>query len=163
MNKTIKFGERIRFVRKKAKVSQKEFCEMLDIPQSTLSAYETDRMQPTIAALVSISEKCGVSMDWLCGTNAVNNDTSSYIDTSEVCDNIIRCRKQCKMSQTDLAKALGKSIRTIQKYEKGEIDLTITTLCQIADALHTSAAELLGLETPEMLLRLMKKYIWFGG
>ena len=63
----INFGERIRLVRKNAECSQKEFCALLDIPQSTLSAYETDRMQPTIATLVKIAEKFNVSVDWLCG------------------------------------------------------------------------------------------------
>lgn len=63
----IKFGERIRTVRKNAGCSQKEFCSILDIPQSTLSAYETDRMQPTIASLVNLATKFNVSLDWLCG------------------------------------------------------------------------------------------------
>lgn len=65
--KKIKFGERIRKVRKNAGYSQKEFCTALDIPQSTLSAYETDRMQPTVASLVNIATKFNVSLDWLCG------------------------------------------------------------------------------------------------
>ena len=63
----IKFGERIRIVRKNAGCSQKEFSAMLEIPQSTLSAYETDRMQPTIISLVNIATKFNVSIDWLCG------------------------------------------------------------------------------------------------
>lgn len=63
----VKFGERIRTIRKNAGCSQKEFCSVLDIPQSTLSAYETDRMQPTVATLINIATKYNVSMDWLCG------------------------------------------------------------------------------------------------
>ena len=63
----LKFGERIREVRKNAGCSQKEFCAMLDIPQSTLSAYETDRMQPTAVSLVNIATTFNVSLDWLCG------------------------------------------------------------------------------------------------
>ena len=63
----IKFGERIRAIRKNAGCSQKEFCSLLDIPQSTLSAYETDKMQPTISSLINIATKFNVSLDWLCG------------------------------------------------------------------------------------------------
>lgn len=63
----IKFGKRIRIVRKNAGCSQKEFCALLDIPQSTLSAYETDRMQPTVMSLINIATKFNVSLDWLCG------------------------------------------------------------------------------------------------
>lgn len=66
-NEKLKFGERIRMIRKKAKCNQREFGAMLNIPQSTLSAYETDRMQPTVASLVNIAAKFNVSMDWLCG------------------------------------------------------------------------------------------------
>lgn len=66
-NEKIQFGERIRLIRKKAKCSQKEFGSMLNIPQSMLSAYETDRMQPTVASLVNIATKFNVSLDWLCG------------------------------------------------------------------------------------------------
>lgn len=68
----IKLGERIRTVRKKAKCTQKEFSSLLNIPQSTLSAYETDRMQPTVASLINIAEKFGVSLNWLCGVEGGN-------------------------------------------------------------------------------------------
>ena len=57
----IKFGERIRTVRKNAGCSQKEFCSLLDIPQSTLSAYETDKMQPTISSLINLATKFNVT------------------------------------------------------------------------------------------------------
>lgn len=63
----IKFGKRIREVRENAGYNQKEFGSLLNIKQSTLSAYETDRMQPTISALVKIAEMFNVSLDWLCG------------------------------------------------------------------------------------------------
>ncbi len=63
----MKFGKRIRAVRKNAGYSQKEFGSLLGIPQATLSAYETDRMQPTVSSLIRIAKKFNVSLDWLCG------------------------------------------------------------------------------------------------
>lgn len=74
-----KFGKRIRSIRQNAECSQKEFCAVLDIPQSTLSAYETDRMQPTVATLINIATKYNVSMDWLCGIDKTNG--GKYIDS----------------------------------------------------------------------------------
>lgn len=71
----LKFGERIRIVRKNAGCSQKEFCALLDIPQSTLSAYETDRMQPTVSSLVNIATTFNISLDWLCG---IENTAPSF-------------------------------------------------------------------------------------
>ena len=67
----IKFGERIRAVRKSVGCSQKEFGLLLDIPQPTLSAYETDRMQPTLTFLINIAINFDVSLDWLCGIKDV--------------------------------------------------------------------------------------------
>lgn len=73
----IKFGEKIKLLRINARYTQKEFCDLLGIPQSTLSAYETDRMMPTLGALINIASKFNVSMDWLCGLerNTVKFDT----------------------------------------------------------------------------------------
>lgn len=59
-------GKRIRALREYLNCSQKEFCTLFDIPQSTLSAYETDKMQPTLATLICMATRCSVSMDWLC-------------------------------------------------------------------------------------------------
>lgn len=77
-----KFGKRIRSIRQNAECSQKEFCTVLDIPQSTLSAYETDRMQPTVATLINIATKFNVSLDWLCGIDKTNG--GKYIDSKSI-------------------------------------------------------------------------------
>lgn len=68
----LKFGEKICQIRKNAGYNQKEFSALLKIPQSTLSAYETDRMHPPIFTLVKIAKKFNVSMDWLCGIGSDN-------------------------------------------------------------------------------------------
>lgn len=75
----LKFGKRIREVRKNAGCTQKVFCELLNIPQSTLSAYETDRMQPTVVSLVNIAETFNVSLDWLCGIEQTKPDGQDKI------------------------------------------------------------------------------------
>ena len=58
------------------KKTQKEFSELLGIPQPTLSAYESGRNKPTIDVVINIAEKCNVSIDWLCGRDSV-----SHLDT----------------------------------------------------------------------------------
>lgn len=60
----------------------------------------------------------------------------------EIGKNIRRIRRTQKISQKDLAILLGKSERTIQKYEAGEIELNISTLQQIADELNVPWYEL---------------------
>lgn len=138
----LKFGEHIRTVRKNAGCSQKEFCSFLDIPQSTLSAYETDRMQPTVATLVNIATKFNVSLDWLCGIDKLH--TSTYLDNKSIGLRIKSLRLERGLTQSDFAKLIGKALRTVQKYEKGEIEIALSTANEIAQAMGVSAAYLLG-------------------
>lgn len=62
------FGERLKNLRNVVmKKTQKEFSELIGIPQPTLSAYESGRNKPTIDVVINIAERCNVSVDWLCG------------------------------------------------------------------------------------------------
>lgn len=137
-----KFGKRIRSIRQNAECSQKEFCAVLDIPQSTLSAYETDRMQPTVSTLINIATKFNVSMDWLCGIDKTNG--GKYIDSKSIGLRIRTLRLERNLTQTDFAKMIFKSLRTVQKYENGEIEINISTANDIARVLDVSTSYILG-------------------
>ena len=64
--------------------------------------------------------------------------------------NIRRRREELNMSQRELASKVGyKDNSTIAKMEKGLVDITIGRLKQIATALETTPAKLLGLENDE--------------
>lgn len=59
-------------------------------------------------------------------------------------DNIKRRRKELRMTQTELANAVGyTSDSTISKIEKGQIDLSTTMLQSIAKALKTTSISLI--------------------
>lgn len=62
-----------------------------------------------------------------------------------------KARKEKGYSQTELANVLGKSLRTIQKYENGEIEISISMINALANALDTTSTYLLGykIETPK--------------
>lgn len=61
--------------------------------------------------------------------------------------NIKRKREELHMSQRELAAKVGyKDNSTIAKMEKGLVDITIGRLKQIADALNTTPAKLMGWE-----------------
>lgn len=47
-------------------------------------------------------------------------------------------RKRKGLNQTELAQRLNKSLRTVQKYETGEIEVSIAVVNQIADILETA-------------------------
>ena len=62
------FGERLRQLRTQdLHLTQKEFSDIIGIPQSTLSSYESGKIKPTIDVVISISQTFSVSIDWLCG------------------------------------------------------------------------------------------------
>ena len=70
-NKDNIFGERLKILRNVVmKKTQKEFSELLNIPQPTLSAYEGGRNKPTVDVVINIAEKCNVSVNWLCGQDS---------------------------------------------------------------------------------------------
>ncbi len=55
-----------------------------------------------------------------------------------------KARKDKGYNQTELANVLGKSIRTIQKYENGEIEISLSMMNELAKALDTTTTYLLG-------------------
>lgn len=63
--KEISIGSRIQFLRKEMGLSQKAFADFLNIPQSSISVYENDKISPTVGVLINIARKCNISLDWL--------------------------------------------------------------------------------------------------
>ena len=72
--------------------------------------------------------------------------------SSELGRRIKEARKAAKLSQTELANLLEKTLRTIQKYESGEIEPSIATINTIARKLNVSPAELIGYKKQELRL-----------
>ena len=62
-------------------------------------------------------------------------------------------RKQKGINQTELAALLGKSLRTVQKYESGEIEVSIATINELAKVLDTTSTYLIGYEHDEKNIR----------
>lgn len=58
-----------------------------------------------------------------------------------------KARKDKGYNQTELANVLNKSMRTIQKYENGEIEISISMINELAKVLDTTPTYLLGYKT----------------
>lgn len=69
------------------------------------------------------------------------------LDHAAIGQRIKMLRKKKGLSQTELAQMLGKSLRTVQKYETGEIEVSIFVINQIAEILETSSTYLFGYES----------------
>ena len=68
-------------------------------------------------------------------------------DYTQVGQRIKMLRKRKGMNQSELATALGKSLRTIQKYETGEIEVSIAIVNHLAELLDSTPTYILGYET----------------
>lgn len=96
-NKENIFGERLKKLRSVVmKKTQKEFSELIGIPQPTLSAYESGRNKPTIDVVINIANKCNISIDWLCGNDNISA-ISSLADLMNVLFDIYEANEfSCK-------------------------------------------------------------------
>lgn len=59
------FGARLRYFRKKQKISQQQLGQMIDKPQTTISDWENDKYFPGIDEAVRLARALGVSIDEL--------------------------------------------------------------------------------------------------
>ena len=69
------------------------------------------------------------------------------MEVSTIGERIKTLRKKRGYNQKDLANFLGKSLRTIQKYESGEIEVSIAMVNELAKVLDTTSTYLLGHQT----------------
>lgn len=69
------------------------------------------------------------------------------LNTSTIGERIKLLRKRKGMSQIELAAAIHKSTRTVQKYENGEIEVSQFVAHQLAKVLDSTPTYLLGYET----------------
>ncbi len=91
---------------------------------------------PSISILIRIAKLLSTSVDYLLG--------SDEPDIIIIGQRIRQFRKEKGLTQTELAENLGKSLRVVQKYEKGQIDLSLSVISDIAKALDVSSVDILG-------------------
>lgn len=73
--------------------------------------------------------------------------SNENVHSSQIGLRIRTARKKKGMNQTELANLLGKSLRTIQKYESGEIEVSIAILNEIAKVLECESTYLIGYDS----------------
>ena len=71
----------------------------------------------------------------------------------EIGRRIKAARKAAKISQTDLANRINKTLRTVQKYESGEIVPSIDMIGQIAEVLGVLPFQLIAYERQELRIK----------
>lgn len=79
------FSERLKCLRKKNNITQKEAASMLEISERVLQSYEYGKIIPTATVIVKIAELFDVSLDYLCGrTDNPDLNNASPIKKSSV-------------------------------------------------------------------------------
>lgn len=79
------FGEKIAELRRERKLTQKQFAEKIGTTSTTVSAWESRGIMPTLDIAVRITEAFDVSLDWLCD---IDNEKSYKISTY---GDVLRC------------------------------------------------------------------------
>ena len=82
-------------------------------------------------------------------------------DYSAIGQRIKLLRKRKGLNQSELADILGKSLRTLQKYETGEIEISIAVVNHLAEILGTTPTYLLGYEADTRPIRNLADVIGF--
>lgn len=70
-------GERFKYYREKANLTQKEAAELLGIKSYQLANYETNRTEPNLKTLIKMSEIYRVSIDELLN-NTIKKDNTTH-------------------------------------------------------------------------------------
>ncbi|HZK21005.1 MAG TPA: helix-turn-helix transcriptional regulator [Oscillospiraceae bacterium] len=73
-------GNRLRILRKSARLSQSQIASLLEIDRSTYSYYETDKTLPSITLLIRIAKIYAITIDELIG----ENNTLSFSDSGRI-------------------------------------------------------------------------------
>ena len=72
-------GEKLRLARKKAKMSQEEVAEKLNIARSNISKYEHDKLEPNIHTIKQFCKIYGITADYLLGIETNTNKSNIQI------------------------------------------------------------------------------------
>jgi transcriptional regulator with XRE-family HTH domain len=74
-----KFGENIKHLRTKARLTQRQFGEKYNTDDSNISRWEKGKQVPNHETIKKIAQDFGVSIDWLMG-----EETSNELDLKEI-------------------------------------------------------------------------------
>ena len=81
---------RIKELRSSMKFTQKEFADALNVSTVSISSYETGAKTPSLDMMISISKKCNVSVDWLCGLSNIQQLNGTYKTYADILKALVK-------------------------------------------------------------------------
>lgn len=109
-------GKRIKELRSKLNMTQKEFAKLVGCTSATLSAYENGSKSPSLEIVRGIALNCNVTIDWLCGLSEKENisDTcSTYSDVLSILLEIDKILPFIVINSDDVGKVIYGASKSI--------------------------------------------------
>ncbi|NME24029.1 transcriptional regulator [Lactobacillus salivarius] len=132
-------GTDLRKLREKKNMTLAQVSEQLNIPATTIAAYERGIRKPKIKNLVKLADFYGVSLSML--------DFFDYSDDSNLKPNnrLREIRLSKDLTLKKVANEIGISENLIGKYERNEREPKLKTWIKLADYFNVSVSYLQGL------------------
>lgn len=115
-------GKKIEALRKENGLTQLELATKSGISRNAIYNYENNKRIPQIDVL----QRIVVALD--CSLNDVFDES---LTCNSIGEKIKKYRKESGLTQQELAEKINKNIRTVQKYESGEIEIPLGCLFKI--------------------------------
>ena len=149
------YGAKIKMLRERNGITQKELANFIGIDAKLYSHYETeDRIIPC-KHLFMISNYFNISIDYLFGFNEekeYKGKINKIINEIEIGKRLKEFRKENKLTQSKLATILNTAQPVITNYENGKHLIATPFLYTICKKYHISADYLLGkIDNPKHL------------
>ena len=116
----MKLKDNLRFLRRKAGLTQAELAKKLHIKQYNISDYEIGRIEPNINTLINFAEVFNVSIDFLVGRKSktddktdIENNVDNYINQMQIDKHLIAINDSIKDLDDDKKKKVSDSVKFI--------------------------------------------------
>ena len=148
------YGEKIKALRERIGISQKQIADLINVERSAYNHYEKEHIIIAIKHLNTICNYLEVSIDYIfsLSENKFYTNTRQEIDKMLSAQRIKEFRKGLKLTQVGLAKILNVGQSTIAEYERGTNIIATPFLYTICKTYNISADYLLGrIDKPKYL------------
>lgn len=132
------FGERLKGLRNRAKITQSDFAEKMGVHTQTVSKWERGIITPDFSMLGAIAFSLTLSLEELIGSGFGSPVTSPEFDAVKMGRAIAYYRKKKSLSQGALSEILGVSADVVSKWERGVVCPDAERLIALSEALEAA-------------------------
>lgn len=148
--------ERVRYLREKHDLTQKEMGNLLGVNNSTYAGWERGRDTFPLERLIILVNYFNTSIDYILGLTEQPNykDLQKDINVKLMQERIKIIRKKNNYTQTNMAKIMNTSHSTICAYELGKVTPSLIYIYQLSQMFNVSMDFLLGRTNQQKLKEL---------